>query len=212
MADAGIAESLFAEGLAVISGDERVGEDEAAGAAIVPRNFWDVGFRGRVRFRIVCGGPIARERNLADVGVVLRHEIGAADIHGVGGGGVVTGIDAEDGVFGLFGGGALVGAGVALRDEEGGAFGGGELRFEILERDFGLAGDGFAEAVAEETMSGGLGCSRMPSVARSRPETVFVLSQAARTMLASGADAVDHSTSRAASSSSLLAPGFLQLG
>src|SRR5580698_3109920 len=61
-------------------------------------------------------------------------------------------------------------------------------------------------------MSGGLGCSRMPSVARSMPETVFVLSQAERTMLASGADALAHSTSIAASSSSLLAQGFLQLG
>ena len=63
--------------------------------------------------------------------------------------GVIAGIDAEDGVFGFFDGGAFVGAGVALRDEEGGAFGGRELGFEILERDFGLAGDGFAEAVAD---------------------------------------------------------------
>ena len=157
LADAGIAESFFAEGLAVISGYERVGENEAAGTAIVPRNFRDVGLCGRVRFGIVRGGPIARERNFADVGVVLRHEISAANVDGIGGSGVVATVDAEDGVFGLFGGGAFVGARVALRNEEGGAFGGGELRFEIIERDFGLAGDGFAEAVADGDDVGRIG-------------------------------------------------------
>ena len=59
LADAGIAKAFFAEGLAVITGDERVGEDEAAGTAVVPRNFRDVGFCGCVRFRIVLVGPIA---------------------------------------------------------------------------------------------------------------------------------------------------------
>ncbi len=107
--------------------------------------------------RVVCGGPVARERNFADVGVVLRHEIGAADVYGVRGGGVVAAVDAEDGEIGFFGGGAFVGAGVALRDEEGGAFGGGELRFEIVERDFGLAGNGFAEAVADGDDVGRIG-------------------------------------------------------
>jgi len=76
----------------------------------------------------------------------LRHEIGAAHIDRVSRSGVVSAVDAVVRSEALHGG-AFVGAGVSLRDEERHAERRGRLRFPIFERDFGLASDGLAQAV-----------------------------------------------------------------
>ena len=86
---------------------------------------------------IVGGAPVVAERDAADVGVVLRHEIRAAHIDSIGGGGVVAAVDADGGVIRGFHGSALIGAVVPLGDEKRRAFGGGQLRLAVLESDLG---------------------------------------------------------------------------
>ena len=126
----------------------RIAIDEFAGTAIVPGDFRNVGKRRCLGRGIVRGAPVIADGDAVDVRVVLRHEIGTPHVDCIGGGGIVSAVDAQDRVICRLHRSALIRAVVPLRDEECRAFRRSQLRLAVLESDLGGAGDGFAQAVA----------------------------------------------------------------
>jgi len=79
----------------------RIAVNELARAAVIPGNLRNIGKRGSLRLGIVCGAPVIAHGDTADVRIVLSHEIGAAHVDGIGGGGVISAVDAEATLRGL---------------------------------------------------------------------------------------------------------------